>query len=537
MPACRGSAVILTRDRCETTQLPDLVVNAPAMPIATFERYCDNVVAILTYPRVFLLSVLAVLCLHLLANRRTDPDLFARVAMGRLVERDVAIPMVDPFAFTEKHPSWVDHEWLAGVFFYWTAARGGDWLLMVVKLAFACASTSVLWAAMRRVVERCKACDVWFVYCAFQSSLVWISTVRAQVFTYLILALVLYAMVDWQQTRRSRWFWALACVMPIWINAHGGFVAGLGLWGLFVTSLVVTGNWRAATPIAGSFLLGLGAMAANPYGLASYCSYILRATTMSRPDIVEWSALSLADAHGLFWLISVALLVFGATQSSTRNIPGLVVIAAAAWAAFRSYRLLPIFYMTSAVFGGPYVVAVVSCLSGKGMDRLGLVLVRSAALVWSLLCVWAVGTITWFTVCAHSFALDYTGYPTSACDWLLANRAAGRVLIDFNHGSFALWRLHPYFLVSMDGRYEEVYLDNTVALVAQALDSTNSNHLPALEAIDPDFVLVPAKRKWQAKGFEKVYADSAFLIYETISRPFAAPPSSREPVALWTPRF
>lgn len=70
--------------------------------------------------------------------------------------------------------------------------------------------------------------------------------------------------------------------------------------------------------------------------------------------------------------------------------------------------------------------------------------------------------------------LSYEAYPVGALEWLRENREGGDVLVGFAEGSYALWRLHPRFLVSIDGRYEEVYPQSTVDLVFAALDPAGS---------------------------------------------------------------
>jgi hypothetical protein len=52
--------------------------------------------------------------------------MFARIAVGRLVQRDGGVSHTDPFAYTPKLDRWVDPEWLSGVIFWRVAEFGGD---------------------------------------------------------------------------------------------------------------------------------------------------------------------------------------------------------------------------------------------------------------------------------------------------------------------------------------------------------------------------------------------------------------------------
>ena len=106
-----------------------------------FEKFADDIRGIVNSWAFTVVVLPVVLVWKLLINNPADPDIFARVAMGRLVLRDGAVPTIDPFAFTQKYPTWIDHEWLSGVVFYLTAVVGGDFGLTLLKLVFAVGST------------------------------------------------------------------------------------------------------------------------------------------------------------------------------------------------------------------------------------------------------------------------------------------------------------------------------------------------------------------------------------------------------------
>lgn len=48
-------------------------------------------------------------------------------------------------------------------------------------------------------------------------------------------------------------------------------------------------------------------------------------------------------------------------------------------------------------------------------------------------------------------------YPARAVEFIKINKLEGNLLVPFNWGSYALWKLYPQNLVSIDGRYEETY--------------------------------------------------------------------------------
>src|SRR4051812_27546204 len=59
-------------------------------------------------------------------SRCNDPDLWGRMAVGRLFFEHGGMPRRDPFSYSPSLPEWNDHEWLSGVFFYWVHDMLGE---------------------------------------------------------------------------------------------------------------------------------------------------------------------------------------------------------------------------------------------------------------------------------------------------------------------------------------------------------------------------------------------------------------------------
>ena len=53
-----------------------------------------------------------------------------------------------------------------------------------------------------------------------------------------------------------------------------------------------------------------------------------------------------------------------------------------------------------------------------------------------------------------------TKYPRYSIEFIKINKLEGNLLINFNWGSYAAYKLYPQNLIFMDGRYEEVYDPN-----------------------------------------------------------------------------
>lgn len=495
---------------------------------------------------VSLLAVCTVIVL-LSGSFGADPDLFARVAVGRLIEKLGYLPLQDPFAFSPKNPIWVDHEWLSGVVFFQLSQFGGDALLFSFKLALASLSVLLLLRSAHVWHPSSTPAPVWTLVCVMHGIFAWMSSIRCQVFTYLFLAVLLLAYTELWRQNRWRYLVISPFMMMAWCNLHGGFVVGLGVMGIgTAVSLLYFRRWfpfALATSVSAFAFTSL-----NPYGFVEYWKYILHAITMPRPAIEEWAPVAVTDVNGMPMLVFILILAIGAVRLfRTKSQRQLLVISSIFLAvgfffAFRHIRLIPFATTIGIVFGAPFFK---EC--GNLFEELS---ARYFVMTRRVVSVLLLGLGALISVKALEFVaqvpktkLDYSAYPVSSISWLRSNTKGGRLLVDFNNGSFALWKLYPHFTISMDGRYEEVYPESTNKLVAEAFRFGTPEGSAAMEILKPTHILVPPyasmKDFWHLLGndWKKVFVEKDYFV---LSRMGENPwPNSQtiEPDAVWQAGF
>jgi hypothetical protein len=477
------------------------------------------------------LGVSTILLALVTIDPSADPDLFARVAVGRLIEVTGGVTDQDPFPFTPILDRWIDHEWLAGVVFYEVARMGGDWGLLALDLVLMVAMVILI---VRAQHELRGASLGWSVLTLFLVFGPWSSIVRSRAFTLLFVSVLLLALVRWRNGRRA-WLWVLPLCFLIWANAHGGFVAGLGLLGAASVAITLRAP-RQSTVLWACLAACVAVTLINPYGL-DYWAYILEATTMERTGITEWGPLrpwqiALLCTLGVLY-VSGAWLRRGRREVLPETI-GLLVVSLGA--ALQSQRLVNFLLLVLAVYGATEYRAVVGALGRKVSDEYR----RAARHLSGAVALGAPVALLIFTgTNLASFAssgLSYARYPVGAVEWLHRHGAGGRLLTHFNHGSFALWRLYPLYQVAIDGRYEETYPQETVDLAWMAFQPQLPGHAEALQAIDPDYIIVPDPG-WAGDlhgDWETVYADTASVV---LARPGLETVDARPPRRMWSPGF
>jgi len=505
--------------------------------LVRLETLGDRLVTAISRP-IGIALLFAVLCAGLSVSFRIpDPDLFARVAVGNLVSVRGELPHLDPFAYTPLKPIWFDHEWLSGVIFFQLVAWGGEWLLLLVKVVACGATAALATTATVTVAGKERPSFVWVMGTFYLTVAAWLSSVRSHIFTYVFLAGLILA---FERYRRygERWpLFLVPFVMIVWINCHGGFVTGLGYLGVMTLGMWVHERGRAIFPSI-ILLASVGACLLNPYGV-DYLLFIAEAVTMPRPYVTEWYPPSFGEIEYLPFFLVLGVMLAGASLRG-RSLSGdaLVMLALAAIFGLRHARLVPIFGVFAVVYGWPLVQSLIARVNVRGRD-LGRAFERLFALVIVavILPTILVGVSRRFDRSVEIF--DYSPYPRAALDWLWGTGATGRLLVDFDRGSFALWRLYPRFKVSLDGRYEELYPNTTIELVVAALDPRHPRHAAAFQSIEPTEILVDRDHggyhdpaifgtRWQTR-----YRDERFALLS--SRELSG--NSVSGSSIWEPRY
>jgi hypothetical protein len=427
--------------------------------------------------------------------------------MGRLVVANNRVPLTDPFAFTPTLPKWIDHEWLSGLIFYAIAQGFSDAGLVLLKLILAITSVSCIVALFFRSGKPTPSSVLWLILCVLHSSAAWTSTVRCQAFTYLFLP-ILYLIVQDYRTSRRKLLLAISPILAIaWVNMHGGYTLGVITLGI----LTLTSRGGRLFP---ALILGLWCLAPafTPYGITVFSKYLVHALHMERPSIAEWFPLW-SDSPTLVATVALTLpVVAGAiVYKGPRDLFALAMIAFSAYCAVRHIRFVPFLMLTVVGLGSPYFETSMERVASS-LKEFSLKLSRATALSIALVACGLGTSATWNVVSGVAFRLTYSSMPFAAIEWLRASGLKGSLLVDFNSGSLALWRLYPNFKISVDGRYEEVYPDQTLLDTQRAFSPNTPEGTKALERLNPAFILLP--KELALGGFNNTFKAPWKVIYQ-----------------------
>ncbi len=444
-----------------------------------------------------------------------DVDLWARLAVGAKVWHTGSVWRHDVFAFTPVLPFWVDHEWGAGLVYYAVLRLGGAFGLMLLKLVLGTLAVLIPLLAARREGVSNPALFLLALPCAWTILPGYVPVIRSHALTYVAFGLVL-SLLQAAWSGRTRLLWIVPLVILAWANAHGGFVTGLGVIACYAAVALVE---RRAAPGGAARAKAFGAALAasaiitlvNPYGVR-FWAYLLPALAKHRVYVAEWGPMpvwgwDLFTGFRVLFAIALCTVIAGRLRpvTGTRRafIPGLLILAATAIAAWLHRRHAPFFGIASAAILPPFLDALwtrrahATGRGSAGAPRQAAQGLRSPATIACLVLYAAVGSIVFARILprASLHVLAPMGqYPVTEAEILDRAGATGNAVIPFEWGSYIAWRLYPRVKVSMDGRYEETYPETTFDLNYHFYDRVGADWSAIIRRYPVDYVLIDRRR-------------------------------------------
>jgi hypothetical protein len=424
-----------------------------------------------------------------------DADLWGHLTFGRDIVTEGTIVQPDLYSFTADRP-WVNHEWLAEVVFFSIYRFGGSAGLIAWKAAMIAALCGLVWWRVRRVGAG-RGIALSLIALAFAGTYWRMHSVRPQVFSVLLFAILLIAIVQADAGRR-RALLVVPPLMALWVNLHGGWIVGIGVLGLWTAIRVLDSRipLRERLVPAAAGLAALAATLLNPYG-AHMWTFLAETVRFGRADIEDWgSILTNPVLLGVPWGLTVIAAGFAVWQSDrSRRLDYVPIVALLAIASFQVSRLDAFFAIAVVILLAPELRAAVEHFMRPGVTREAPAAPAFGIIVVTVIAVAAMLVPAAKIIGPYAACLTIGGRwaPDEAAGrFILHNRLKGRMLTWFDWGQYAIWHYGPHLQVSMDGRRETVYTAGTIQAHRRfyAADETASSYLRAL---NPDFIWLPTR--------------------------------------------
>jgi len=469
------------------------------------------------------LCLLASFCLYWFSDTVADPDLWGHVRFGQDMLRAGSIIQTDAYSYRTQGQRWINHEWLSEVIiagiYDWSGAKG----LIVSKVLVSLLILGVCHAHLRRrgLSPFASALLLILVSIPFRLGL---GTIRPQIFTYCCLLLELLLLESADPGRESR-LWVMPLLVAVWVNLHGGVLAGIAMLGLWIAGRISWHVRHDSGPAIRSLgvvlhlgLLGIVcgfALLLNPYA-AELPRFLLRTATVPRPEITEWAPLGLMSLSGQLYLVLLAISILGLAGSARRpTLAAILLVSVAAVLPLISNRHYPLFALTLVVLGGEHIADVWNRCGVPSAFRDGPS--RGVAVFSLVLSLPLIGLTPPRFKCIR-IEPYYFPFPARVVAFLKQSGVGGNMAVPFDWGEYVLWHLGPRMKVSNDGRRETLYSEESYQQSRDFEHGTGVWNALLKNGPSTDFVLAPLGSPTvnllsQSDGWLPLYRDTICVLF------------------------
>jgi hypothetical protein len=441
----RMSANFLGQSKLPMPALNSAVANLPGQrTVAT-----DLLRRWMSFP-VFLGALLAGGACVAAHFRFVDPDTWWHIRVGEMILQH-HFPTADPYSFTAPGAPWIAYEWFGEVVIAFAARYGFSGL----------ASLQFIWASALTVLtfyfSYLRSKNVKAAFLATVFALVMFGaffTLRPQVLGYIFMLIMLVGLERYRQGL-SRSLWWLPLLFLFWVNTHGTFFLGLGVFGIYwLTGLanfsygsLYGEKWspEQSLHMLTVALVSVALLPLTPYGtrLATYPFQMAFMQPLNVSSIIEWQPLSFALPFGKIMMVALLLLVLAQVLfRMNHSLTSFVLLMAGAFAAYAHIRFLLFFLL----FLTPKIAELLSRWipeyePAKDKPALNLIIT---------LCIVA-GSVYYVSNPSRLSAPFLDTYPVKAVDYL-RDHPQSSMLNEYGWGGYLIHELYPQQKVFIDGR-------------------------------------------------------------------------------------
>jgi len=441
-----------------------------------------------------------------------DPDLWGHLRFGLDTIESGTVIQVDPYSYLTVGQQWLNHELLSEIIFavVWLAGDVTGLILLKTAVVLLALGITFFFLLHRKVNPIMAGILVFIAWFGLQSSL---GTIRPHMFTMLFTTIV-FIIISLAELGKYRWLWILPLVFALWVNFHGGFLAGLAFLGLWtILCLIIDRDkWlKIFPPVLLSFL----AVLVNPYGL-DLIIFLLRTATVARPEIVEWQPIRLFTDLGIFYMVLLIIGTLGFWFSRrSKSRPIIVLFVVAAIMPLVAVRHLLLFALAVLIFAGEHIADARSRISiGKSNpSRTGGLLSYFSIFLALIFIYWGYSNSKQILIANNPVPF----FPSEIVSLIKTSGIQGNLAVEFNWGEYVIWHLGPEIQVSVDGRREtvyseEIYQDNLAFLFGE--DGWSN----LLDDYDTEIALIarngPAYHRIKTKDdWELIYEDDTSALF------------------------
>jgi hypothetical protein len=402
-----------------------------------------------------------------------DGDTGYHIRAGEYILHTFSIPKDDIFSFITPTLPWTAHEWLSEV------------IMALVHRSFGLTGVAVFFAFIISLVyyllyKMIKTDQANIILTAFIILLVLISSqihwlARPHIFS-LLLTLIWYYLLDQYQYHNKNYLYVFPPIMLLWVNLHGGFLAGFILIGIYLfgngVKYITTQDAEKDIHKKKTRFLGVITIAClfvsliNPY---TYKILLFPFNLISNKFIMDHvSEFMSPNFHDLyakpFEITLILTLIVLSVSKKVLNVIELIAMILFIHMSLYSARYVPLFCIIIA----PILMKQMSPLLEKSNGKLGKFFKKRAENISEIDAsargyLWPVAAIAVVVVLTASGIINYKfdakTKPVAAVKFLKNEHIKGNMFDNDEFGDYIIYAAWPEYKVFVDGRSDMYGVD------------------------------------------------------------------------------
>ena len=397
-----------------------------------------------------------------------DGDTGFHIRTGEYIIKTFTIPRQDLFSFIEPPLSWTAHEWLSEVIMAAVHNLSGLTGIVVFFAGLIALVHYLLLRMLRRINGHVLIPLILVMLAAASSMLHWLA--RPHIFS-LLMMVVWYDWLDRYQHDDSGPLYFLPLLMLLWVNLHGGFIAGFILLGLYGAGNLILSRfgektlreaakrkWRFILKIT---VLCMAAALCNPFGYdIFFFPFRLVFDSYIMDHIVEWAS---PDFHDMgvfpFRVFLLSILALLAISRRRPNIIELGLLLFFLDMALCSERYIALFAIIASPIAARLADGYTEKLGGRTIAWLRCQDVKIAAIdgrargfLWPIATALMVSFL--LAQSGNVITFDKKIKPVAAVEFLKRERIPGNMFNNDEFGDYVIYAAWPQYRVFIDGRLD-----------------------------------------------------------------------------------
>jgi hypothetical protein len=393
-----------------------------------------------------------------------DADTGYHIRAGEWILDHLSIPRLDMFSFHSPPIPWTAHEWLSEVIMALIHQVSGLTGIVVFFTFLLALTFYLLFLWIRRSDGNILAALFIVLLASAASQVHWLA--RPHVFSLLLFFLWFRILDEYRNGIRARLF-LLPPMMLLWVNLHGGYLAGFMLLGLFLVGEIPAAfsidaeARRAARQRMKSFAVisavCVAAACINPYGWHILLfPFNLVSNKLIMDNVMEFMSPNFHKPSPFKYLLLLLVAVFALTRERIRLTDLLLVLV------FLNMSLFSVRYITLfSIIAAPLLVRHVDILLHdshgliaeslkKRSTRFAAIDGEAGGILWPILAVLAVAGAAWSGAVHYGF--DPETKPVAAVRFLETAHLPGNMFNNDEFGDYVIYASWPRHKVFFDGR-------------------------------------------------------------------------------------